>query len=295
MTPDDQIKLTWAQGESHEYGEMICIHDSTVYCAHDNSNIIHSFSVLQNRWTELPQCRYLGFGVAVINGDLTTIGGFIGRKLSFHDKTNVLLSLVPGKSHKMTWKEVLPAMPTRRARPAVVVTHTYLVVAGGFYKTEVEILDSETRHWSIAQSLPSPAFRPTMTFCNGYLYYSSHSTLLYCSLEELLKTCNMYYPHNDVWTTVADLPMKTDSHGLVKLQDHLLAIGGENQEGPTAAIHIYDRATNSWSEIGHIPAPLSNVRAAALPNNEVIVMGREGIVYFGWVPQKRTREEHIYF
>ncbi len=132
--PDQIVISTWMEGEptpvkfTSEKGTST-VHGNTAYfsCKHD----IYSYTVFNSKWTKLPPCKYEDFSMVIINGKLTTIGGWEG---STGSETNVLLSLIPGRLFGNSWKEVLPPMPTRRAKSTVIVTHAHLVVAGGHEK-----------------------------------------------------------------------------------------------------------------------------------------------------------------
>ena len=77
------------------------VHGNTAYFSMYHN--VYSYSVPENKWTKLPQCKYEYFAMAVINDALTTIGG----KDNQWAVTNTLLSL-SGSS----WEEVLPPMAT---------------------------------------------------------------------------------------------------------------------------------------------------------------------------------------
>ena len=231
---------------------------------------VYSYTVPENKWTKLPWCKYGYFAMAVINDALTTIGG--------EDKfvaTNTLLSL-SGSS----WEEILPPMPTKRVSPAAANTPTHLVVAGekqSFLRdpvATVEVLNTETLQWSTASSLPKAVSYPLMTTCEGCIYLASSDNRVFsCSVEDLLKSTNS--SDCSVWTRLANIPTPQGST-LATLRGRVLAIGGTDSGpgvNPTGAIRCYDVATNSWSVIGEMPTPRSQVLTAVLPGNELVVVG----------------------
>ncbi len=281
------MKLAWKQGESPPrdfmsgYGTAVA-HANTAYFSYCYD--IYSFTVPDYKWTKLRPCKYKFFGLAVVNGELTTIGG---RKNRFATVTNALLSLLPGRWSSMNWKEVLPPMPTRRVEPATVTTHAHLVVAGGREgKLKVEILDVKNLQWSIANSLSQLVYSPQMTLNGDHLYISNHATFLSCSLDELLESCRPTptdsTENGSSWSRLANVPVKFNS-SLTSLGDHVLAIGGNDKTDgghPTAAIHCYDKATNSWSVVGNIRYPRSRVLTVVVPcSNEVIVVAGSSTLY----------------
>ena len=245
------------------------VHGSTAYFP--GANNVYSYTVPENKWTKLPQCKYKYFAMAVINDALTTIGG-VDHQWAV---TNTLLSLSGS-----AWEEVLPPMPTKRMNPAAASTPTHLVVAGGTLSllggdiANVEVLNTETLQWSTASSLPGAVSDHQMTTCDGrlYLLLSCYDNIIFsCFVEDLLKSTNSS-DCGSVWTRLASIPTPRGS-SLATLRGRVLAIGGKIDGGNlTGAIHCYDVATNSWSVIGEMPTPRSLVLTAVLPSNELVVV-----------------------
>ena len=217
------------------------VHGSTAYFSNDYD--VYSYTVPENKWTKLPQCKYEQFAMAVINDALTAIGGWDNQGAV----TNTLLSL-SGSS----WEEVLPPMSTKSRHPAAANTPTHLVIARGRSLLEdgiatVEVLHTETLQWSTASSLPEAVRFPQMTICGGCLYLADDENSVFaCSVEALLKSTNSS-DGVSVWTRLASIPVQREST-LATLRGRVLAIGGDDDsDNPTGAIHCYDVATNSWS------------------------------------------------
>ena len=244
------------------------VNGSTAYFSkcHD----VYSYTVHENKWTELPECKYRYFAMAVINDALTTI---VGRVRQGAD-TNTLLSLSGS-----TWEEVLPPMPTKRKHPTVANTPTHLVVAAGChynFMATVEVLNTETLQWSTASSLPEVVGSPRLTTCGGCIYLASgNNDVFSCSMADLLKSTNSS-DGGSVWTRLASIPTPCES-SLATLRGHVLAIGGADTPyggKPTGDIHCYNVATDSWRLVaGEIPTPRFQVLTAVLPSNELVVVG----------------------
>ena len=277
----DPVKLTSRQGEpTWRRGEpaptqllgTVVVDERTAYLSVEYS--VYSYTVSADKWTKLPKCKFELFGLAVVKGKLTTIGGF-KRDAS----TNSLFSLSGS-----LWKKVLPPMPTKRCRPAAASTPTHLVVAGGkreyisWHLSTVEVLSQETFQWSTVSSLPVDVRFPQLTLCGGLFYLLNGNSLYSCSVEDLLKSCRPATNSSDggsVWTELAAVPVRFGS-SLVTLRGRVLAIGGTDDlfgDNPTGAIHCYNVTTNSWSVIGEMPTPRSELLAAVLPNNDLVVVG----------------------
>ena len=135
----------------------------------------------------------------------------------------------------------------------------------------IEVLNTKTFQWSTASSLPKAVRYPKMTTCGGCIYLASrHNEVFLCSVEDLLKSTNS--SDCSVWTRLANIPAPMRST-LATLRGRVLAIGGQDGDNPTGAIHCYDVATNSWSVIGEMPTPRYLVLTAVLPSNELVVVG----------------------
>ena len=286
------VKLAWRRGEPAPeimgtFSGTVVVHESTAYFSVARS--VYSYTVSVDKWTKLPECKFRRFGLAVVKGKLTTIGGIMGGIIGgimghiiagiTGYATNSLFSL-SGSS----WKEVLPPMPTKRCCPAAASTPTHLVVAGGKREyisgdlSTVEVLSQETLQWSTASSFPVDVPFPQLTLCGGSFYLLNYNNLYSCSVEDLLKSCKPATNSSDggsVWTELAAVPVKRMS-SLVTLRGYVLAIGGVDDwfdGNPTGAIHCYNVAANSWSVVGEIRTPRSEVLAAVLPSNDLVVVG----------------------
>ena len=269
------------------YGRAV-VHGNTAYFSYNNydNSIIYSFTVSDNRWTMLPKCKYSDFAMVIVNGKLTTIGGHRA-----YNNTDAIMSLTSESSP--SWRAIFPPLPTKQSFTDAIATHTHLVVAGDF----VQILDLKTLQWSAASNIPLSASHYNVTqlrLCDGHFYIVQGHAAFSCQVEELLKSCKPPSVHKNesksVWTKLPDIPVRYTSR-LEVWREHVLAIGGRddfNGDHPTAAVHCYSRATNSWSEIGQLPAPRSVVLSVVLPSNELMVVGgrsknRESRdVYFGY-------------
>ena len=118
----------------------------------------YSFDSCSKKWRELPKCPRHFSSLAVINGQLTAIGGY---SLSEY-YTNKLLSL------QREWKEIFPPMPKKRCWVAAVTTKEHLIVTGGDKRgsrTTVEVMDTRSLVWSTVASLPHPYHRTSVTIC----------------------------------------------------------------------------------------------------------------------------------
>ena len=246
---------------------------NTAYFMDCNGEVC-SCNLSSRNWSKLPKCPNQQSSLAVINGQLTAIGGS-KDVLNKDTYTNKLLSL-PG------YKEVFPAMPTKRSGTTAVTSKEHLIVAGGrtgpFMSdstTTVEVMDIKALAWSTVASLPHRYFRASGTICGDQLYMLGGwddkgimiKSVLTCSLTELLQSSS-----SSIWHRVADAPAYGSTCAAVK--GELLAVGGcENDNKSTSAVHKYNPTTNSWDLISHMPTARYNCLVAVLPNSEMMVVG----------------------
>ena len=241
--------------------------DSFVY-AYDSSN---------DKWLCIyPECPCIRFGIAVINGLLTTIGGQQDGRV-----IGTLLSLT-GEGTNKQWSEKFYAMPTKRLFPGIVRHRTMLIIAGGTSSgldgdslTNVEIMNTETLHWATARSLPHPFIDAWLAISGNQVFMlggnvrkTASKSVLTCTLDEL-------HDKSGKWHTLPKVPVYNATCAVVRGQ--LLAVGGkqslEEAEKNCPVIHAYNPNEKSWAIKCYLKTPRSFCLVAALPNNKLMVVG----------------------
>ena len=286
------LKLKWRDGPPPRfatYGHSVAVSGDMVYCCDGTfgrSQKVLMFNSGTEQWRALPECPKKYFSIAVVNEQLTAIGGEHSGRV-----TNTLLSLSQDKPDisQQKWLEQLPPMTYCRSGPAVATTNTSLIVAGGWgpgvKKTEVEVMDTQTLQWSTVASLPLPLSSATATICGDRLYLgggfssggAATKSVLECEVKDLLQSQLPFQASKiglsrrpQVWREVAPLPVTWSS--LVTFQGHLLAVGGEGADS-TSEVREYDAATNSWNVISQMRVQRCSSLAVVLPNNTLMVCG----------------------
>ena len=134
----------------------------------DGSTTVHSYDSNTREWRQLPATPHTHSTLVVVHHVLTMVGGQISGRA-----TDSLLSLM-GEGRDIKWLPNLPAMPTKRYETAAVCSGRSLIVAGGNdgrnKLSTVEVLDTDTRQWSIASSLTHPFSDATISICGERLY-----------------------------------------------------------------------------------------------------------------------------
>ena len=247
---------------------------------------VHSYDSDTQEWHRLPDAPHTQSTLVVVQHMLTMVGGQISDRA-----TDSLLSLM-GEGRGKKWLPNLPAMPTKRYFTAAVCSGHSLIVAGGSgngrnYLATVEVLDTDTRQWSIASSLTHPFYIATISICGERLYMLggndqtglTHSVLS-CSIPELLQSCQpqplagklQTAPANKstIWRQVADAPHYYSS--CATLCGQLVAVGGLEAGKETSAITGYNETTDSWEAMGNMPTARYRALVAIL-NGKMMVVG----------------------
>ena len=297
MNPDNSVEdhsttenmeLRWRKEEDLPFRAMCRgaeVVDGNMAYFMGHYGYIYCYDFTTRKWKELPKCSYFSSGLTVIRGQLTTIGG------SDWDP-NLLYQLVRRREYKVVkkllslnsnkkWVENFPPLPTERTDVVTVTTGHYLIVAGGRNKDRdkvcrVDILNTETRSWSEAASLPVALENASTAICGDQLYilvanYSS-GLLLTCDLSALIRSLAST-PF--VWHKLADSPAKLST--CVAVNGELLAVGGRLYDNrklkATGAVHKFNPATNSWDLISSMPTGRYQCFVTVIPTNELMVVG----------------------
>ena len=249
------------------------VNGSVAYFKLAKSEFLLAFNSITDVWSQLPDCLAELTTLVVVKGYLTTVGG---------KRTNRLFSLKEENKSASIWAEVFPPMPTERHNVTAVCTDTLLIVAGGeedgpihdkTLKT-VEVMNTETRQWSTAASLPEPLYKASATVCGGYLYMlggwrngvTTTMSVFACSVSRMSTSSFLQ------WHQVADLPCSRST--CVTMNGQLLSVGGAKSDAtPSKDILMYDQANNSWKTIGQLNTPRYECFAVVLPDATLMAVG----------------------
>ena len=280
----DISKMRWREGKNAPdkmtRGAAV-VHGNTAYFCPGGSREVYSYQNIHGKeqWSRLPDNPNCWFGLVVIDGLLTSVGG--------GDPTNTLLSLT-GEGERKQWSQIFPPMPTSRSGAACVTTKQALVVAGGVgaggYLDTVEVMDTDTKVWTKVASLPEKRNSLTAAILGDRLYlaggYPRSKSIFTCFLPDLLPPDTLgsrlqrqtLSPSQNVWKKVSSLPV-TDST-LVSFGGHLLAVGGAiDDDKPTSNVYRYDSHADSWTVASQMKKKRYFCLAAALGEDRLFVVG----------------------
>ena len=273
-----RIEITWRAGVSaprRMSGHWNCaVADSTTVYLQRGTLKILAFNFNTSTWSYLPNTPTDCCPIVIVNNLLTVVGGSYGPSTI----TNQLLSFTE-KDKEMKWTEEFPPMPTKRKYSKALCTGTALIVAGGLDEElvelrTVEVMNTETLQWSTAAAdLPEPMICTAGAVCGDHVYilyikYRWQRSMYTCPVSTLIQS-DESRPTADVWKKVTEPPVYESD--FVSILGRLLTIGGKDYL--TSAVHMYRPTTDSWEVISHIATPKRQIFAAALPNNQIIVVG----------------------
>ena len=242
-----------------------------VYITPAGSSSFYQYECSTEKWMELPSFPYENSGLAIIDSELTTVGGWDGAGC-----TNRLFTLRQGKL-----VEVYPPMNTARCSPAVVSTSDgdNLIVIGGYVSdgaktATVELLQVKSRRWCKLTDLPQPLPRPSATICGDQLHVIGNNDKGYsCSLQSL--------PSNDrpitspltlSWKPLPPLPGEYST--VATLCGQLVLIGGGQVWSPVNSIH--QLVAGQWVVIGSMTSGRQWCLAVSPSPDRILIVGGYG-------------------
>ena len=282
----DASKLTWREGKKAPeimFRGAAVVHGNTAYFRRANSARVYSYQIIlgNEEWSSLPENPNKAFGLAVIDGLLTSVGGYNSHIVD----SNALLSLT-GDGERKRWSKVFPPMPTPHSCTACATTEQALVVAGSDGSvdlTTVEVMDIHTKQWTTACPLPQKlaslsgiACGDSFYFAGGITGYLGSKSVFTCSLSDLWQPetlgSRIQLTKSNVWREIRSLEVTRST--LASFGGHLVAIGGEDDSlNSTTDVYRYDSYTDSWHVISQMKNKRSRCLAVTLPENQLIVVG----------------------
>ena len=293
--PSTKFRLEWSTESKEAPCGMIShcnavVHGEIVYFQPADTNSLFAYDTQNDTWKQLPNCKNRGCSVAVVSELVTVIGG--SKFVTGYSRK--LYSLAGGTGKTTRWAKALPPMQIGRSESTSLCTEKVLIVAGGEGRrvralTAVEVMNIETKQWSMAADLPKPVWGASTALCGNYLYmvggvHERPTKSIYkYSIASLLHSTSSYAVVGEplisskTWERVTDLPVTGPT--CVVLHGELILIGGEEYHGKcrrTAAIHKYNQTTASWEVINEMPTSRNQCFAAVLPDSRLMVVG-------GWI------------
>ena len=228
---------------------------------------VYQYECSTEKWEELPSCPYQNSGLAIIDRELTAVGG----EGVLHC-TNKLYTLQQGK-----WVEKYPPMNTARSHTAVVSTSDdkYLIVIGGrgfSWTSTVEPFQVKSRRWYKLTDLRQPLRCPSATICGDQLNVIGIKANGYsCSLAALPSSDQpITSPLALSWKPLPPLPL-TRSTAATLCGQLVLIGGGRDVLLPVKSIH--QLVGGRWVEIGSMTSARSWCLVASSSPDKILIVG----------------------
>ena len=246
--------------------------DQFVYFTPLGSKLVYSYQLSTEKWEELPPSPYGNSGLVIIDGELTTVGGWGGSRY-----TNKLFTLRQGQ-----WAEHYPPMNTARSMTAVVSTSNgkYIVVIGGYvgrrWTATVELFHVRSR-WYELTNLPQALTPPSATICDNQLHVIGRDGTGYsCSLQALLSSdqpiTSQSISNILIWTPLPQLPVESST--AATLCGQLVTVGGKRGGSPVNSIH--QLLDGQWVKIGSMSSGRGLCLVVTPSPDKMMIVGGHG-------------------
>ena len=252
--------------------------------AADNNEDRHTVMLYEQGagWRTLPRYQYSHFAMAVLQDQLTLVGGWDPSTRKVTNQIAVWDS--------QQWTYPYPPMPTPRSQSVVVTYTKWLMVAGGHDSNHllsaVEIMDTTNKQWFTTIPLPVKCreMRSAIVGDKCYLMggFTDHNQenkqVFHVSISAITSQAASQSTITPVqWHTLPDTPLECSA--ALALCGSLLAVGGRHSSGDrssedrSSAIHLYQPGSGQWVKVGDLPIPRDACSCTLLPSGEILVAG----------------------
>ena len=273
--------------------------------AKDSTHTMFRYDTETDKWSAVPNCPVVGFGMVEYMGRLVIVGGA-------YESTNdggTSPYLLTGDTHtfnadSQVWKQCLPAMATARLMPTAMAYKSSIVACGGivldqqsdFCINTVEVYHRESGQWHTAEPLPLACIGMSSTIVQDACYLLGgftdtefdHPTIhvFSGSLDALLEDtvpsladegpAANGLPTASIWQHFTDAPRYAST--VASLGGCLLALGGtdENLRHKSKAVHVFSSLNNTWIRMEDVPIECFACAAVRLGSGEVMIVGGMG-------------------
>ena len=282
------LKLKWRRGKDLPFGTYgypkVVIFKEKVYIGGGHSSVM-VYDPKQGSYDTLPPYTYyMFFSTAVVNNQLVLVGG-----MDIQTK-KVINQLGVWNEQSKRWTHSLPPMSTACRLPSV-ATHNnrWLVVMGGHgdktHLSRVEILDTDSRQWYHAASLPQPLSDSLPAIIGNMCYLLGGYTEGFAVSKKVFSVClddlisqaisqpasASAPPTPSPWQSLPVTPLGHST--ALAFNGALLAIGGERYPERSTAIYHYQPSSMNWIEAGELPTERLYCNCTVLPSGDLYVAG----------------------
>ena len=270
---------------------------NSVYCGGgftgrvSTDRLVFKYDCEEDKWSQLPHCPSLQFGLTQLDEKLVTVGG---RDI---DVLTPIKDVYVFEEDSQEWNN-LPSLSEARCSPCAFAykSKSVLVAAGGINRWKLDYEHSartdsvevfQDSQWHASVPLPFALSAMSCAVINDTCYIIGGSKsgglpnrqVCFVSIPSLLPT-DIDHPES---SKAATLSPKWECHNCplffstpAEQGGNLLAIGGKDDHNqPSSAVHKYMPRTNSWEKITNGTLPETNFHAAAvsLEGGDIIIVG----------------------
>lgn len=228
------------------------------------SATIDRYDPTTNKWTRVGTMPTptTHAGVAVVGSNVWFVGGYTVRPGTIDRQdvanTNVLIY----NTTNNTWSRG-PSLPARRASGGLALVNNTLYFTSG---EPADHVSNSTNTWSLDLANQSAGWKTRAPIPDGRSHFgiATVNNKIYIiggqkGIDEtstMLKTNYVYDPATNVWTRLADLPVKRShlSPAVIPIGNKIYAFGGEEYYNKELAdVLEYDPATNKFTKLTSMP------------------------------------------
>jgi N-acetylneuraminic acid mutarotase len=202
-------------------------------------------------------------GVAVLNGRLYAIGGFIGQNHTPHDECFVF------DTGGERWERIA-ALPNPCGAIACAAMDGKLHAVGGAVGDSFENRASVNWHYAYDPAADRwESRRPFYTARDhtGLVAANGRIHLIGGRVDTFYTNSNFHHaydPGADKWEARAPLPTARSGHGAVLYRDRIFCMGGEGSHRVFGQNEAYDLAADRWEQYAPMPTPRHGLGAVAI-------------------------------
>ena len=223
----------------------------------------HVYDAAADRWIDAaPLPRGANHvGVAVLDGKLYAIGGFVEQNRKPHDECFVY--------EGQAWRKIAP-LPRPCGAIACVALGGRLHAVGGAIGDTFETKQSVAWHLSYDPSADRWEERrpfPTARDHTGVVTVEGRIHLIGGRVDSFYTNSNLHHAYDaqaDRWEARAPFPRARSGHGAVLYRAKIFCMGGEGSNRVFAQNEAYDPKTDSWEQYAPMATPRHGLGAAAV-------------------------------
>uniref|UniRef100_A0A3B4T7T0 Kelch-like family member 33 n=2 Tax=Seriola dumerili TaxID=41447 RepID=A0A3B4T7T0_SERDU len=252
---------------SHEVavlkGQLYVFGGKRYYGVGDTLNSVYRYDLHQNSWESLAEMheKRCAFSVVVLDGKIYAIGG--------HCDPEYIDSVERYCPTANSWSFTRPIDLPLCGHVAKVL-QGQIFVSGGLNSDYCCLASMFLYHPETGSTYLADMTKPRAHHCmetlGDRLYVAGGITTDNNTTIVNQLACEVYNPSADSWTALAYLNVPHVGAGCAVLEGKFYVLGGYSQEdySETKMIHRYDPATQRWENMGKMPGPNNDIRAALL-------------------------------